>query len=91
MASKAINIELGKKQQTILRQQLESGRYENASEVLNDALRLMSERDAVFDAWLREEVLASVSDKRPAVPIDEAFKRVRARIKRKVKAGKRVA
>lgn len=91
MASKAISIELGEKQQAILQQQLESGRYDNASEVLNDALRLMRERDAVFDAWLREEVLASVSDKRPAAPIDEAFKRVRARIKRKVKAGKRVA
>ncbi|OPH84405.1 type II toxin-antitoxin system ParD family antitoxin [Nitrobacter vulgaris] len=91
MAGKAINVELGSKQQAILRQQLDSGRYENASEVMNDALRLMSERDAVFDEWLRQEVLASVADKRPPSPIDEVFKRVRTRIARKVKAAKRVA
>ena len=89
--SKAINIELGAKQQAILRRQLDSGRYESASDVMNDALRLMSERDASFDVWLREEVLAAVADKRPPSPIDAVFKRVRARITRKVKAAKRVA
>jgi putative addiction module CopG family antidote len=41
MAGKAISVELGSKQRAILRQQLDSGRYDNASEVLNDALRLM--------------------------------------------------
>lgn len=89
--SKAINIELGAKQQAILRRQLDSGRYESASDVMNDALRLMSERDASFDEWLREEVLAAIADKRPPSPIDTVFKRVRARITRKVKAAKRVA
>lgn len=79
MASKAISIELGAKQQEILRQQLDSGRYENASEVVGDALRLMSERDAVFDEWLRKEVRASIADRRAPAPIDAVFKRVRAK------------
>lgn len=91
MASKAISIELGARQQAILREQLDSGRYESASEVVSDALRLMSERDAVFDEWLREEVRASVADKRAPAPIDEVFKRVRAKVARTAKAAKRGA
>jgi antitoxin ParD1/3/4 len=89
MASKPISVELGAKQQAILRQQLDSGRYEDASEVVNDALRLMSERDAVFDEWLRGEVTAALDDKRPPVPIDDVFKRLEARHARRVRAAKR--
>lgn len=89
MASKAISIELGAKQQMILRQQLDSGRYENANEVMNDALRLLSERDAVFDDWLRGEVTAALADKRPAVPAEDVFKRLEARHRRRVKAATR--
>jgi antitoxin ParD1/3/4 len=89
MANKTVNVELGTKQQAILRQQLDSGRYEDASEVVNDALRLLSERDAVFDEWLRGEVTAALGEKRPSVPIDEAFKRARAAIARRGKATKR--
>ena len=72
-----------------MRRQLESGRYENASEVMNDALRLMSERDAVFDEWLRQDVGASLADKQPPSPIDDVFKRLRAKVNRTAKAAKR--
>jgi antitoxin ParD1/3/4 len=89
MASKPISVELGAKQQAILRQQLDSGRYEDASEVVNDALRLMSERDAVFDEWLRGKVTAALGDKRPPVPIEDVFKRLEARHTRRVRATKR--
>jgi antitoxin ParD1/3/4 len=88
MAGKAISIELGEKQQAILRQQLNSGRYENASEVVSDALKLMRERDAVFDEWLRSDVLAAIADKQAPASIDEVFKRVRSRVARKAKAAK---
>ncbi|MGA2287955.1 ribbon-helix-helix domain-containing protein [Bradyrhizobium sp.] len=89
MASpKAISIELGKTQRTILQQQLNSGRYENASEVVSDALKLMRQRDVVFDEWLRSDVLAAIADKRAPAPIDEVFKRVRSRVARKAKAAK---
>ena len=48
----------------------------------------MNERD---DEWLRSEVRTSVSDKRPPAPIDEVFKRVRAKIARASKVKKRGA
>lgn len=89
MASKAISIELGAKQQAILRRQLDTGRYENASEVMNDALRLMSEREAVFDEWLKQDVRASLADKQPPSPIDNVFKRLRGKVNRTAKAAKR--
>lgn len=88
--SKAINVELGP-QQAILQRQLESGLYETPSEVLREALTLMDNRDAVFDEWLRSEVHSSLADKRPSVPIDEAFKRARAAVAHKGKAAKRGA
>jgi hypothetical protein len=44
----------------------------DAGEDLNEALRLSNEREVIFDEWLRGEVTA---DKRPPVPIDDAFKR----------------
>jgi hypothetical protein len=52
----------------------------------NDALRLMSERGAMFDEWLRGEVVAALSDKRPPVPIKDVFKRLEARHNRRVRA-----
>jgi antitoxin ParD1/3/4 len=91
MATKATRatIELDAKQQAILRQQLDTGRYQNANEVITDALRLVSERDAVFDEWLRGEVTAVMADKRPPVPIDNVFSRIEARHSGRVKAAKR--
>jgi antitoxin ParD1/3/4 len=91
MASKAISIELGAKQQSILRQQLENGHYENASEVVNDALRALDERSAVYDDFLRAKVKAAIASKKPPVPIDKAFKGARTAIARKGKAAKRGA
>jgi putative addiction module CopG family antidote len=88
VSPKAISIELGKTQRTILQQQLESGRYEKVSEVVSDALRLMRQRDVVFDEWLRSDVLAAIAVKRAPAPIDEVFRRVRSRVARKAKAAK---
>jgi antitoxin ParD1/3/4 len=91
MATKAIRatIELDAKQQAILRQQLDTGRYQNANEVISDALRLVSERDAMFDEWLRGEVTAVMADKRRPAPMDNVFSRIEARHSRRVKADKR--
>lgn len=85
---KTINVDLGTKQASLQRH-LDSGHYENASEVLQDALEALDERSVVDDAWLREEVNTSMADKRSGVPIDVAFKRVRARIARSTNAAKR--
>jgi antitoxin ParD1/3/4 len=88
--TKAVSVELGA-QHASLQRHLESGHYENASEVVRDALRALDQRDAVLDEVLREEVRASMADRRPSVPIDEVFKRARARIAKTAKAAKRGA
>jgi antitoxin ParD1/3/4 len=85
--TKSISVELGP-QQAILLRQLESGHYENASEVVRDALRLMERRDVVFGEWLRAEVKASLADKRPSAPAEDVFARIEARHERRVKAAK---
>lgn len=84
-----INVELSAKQQAMLQRQLESGHYENANQVIQDALRLMDERDAMFDAWLRGEVNAAMADKRPSVTAETVFKRLEASHARRVRAPKR--
>jgi antitoxin ParD1/3/4 len=89
-STKAISVKLGAQQASLLRH-LESGHYDDASEVVRDALRALDQRDALVDEVLREEVRASMADKRPSVPIDEVFKRARARIARKAKAAARGA
>ena len=57
-------------------------------EVVSDALKLMRERDAVFDEWLRSDVQAAIAEKQAPAPIDEVFKRVRSRVARRAKAAK---
>ena len=75
--SKAINIELKAQQRAILQRQLESGYYDNPSEVIGDALRALDQRETAYDDFLRAKVKASLANKRPSVPIDEAFTRAR--------------
>jgi antitoxin ParD1/3/4 len=91
MASKALQIELSTKQQALLQRQLENGHYDNVSDVISDALRALDERGAVYDDYLRDRVKRSLASKKPAVPIDTAFRRARAAIARKGKAAKRGA
>jgi antitoxin ParD1/3/4 len=86
-----VSVELGAKQQAILQRQLESGHYDNASEVLQHVLMALDERDAVYSEWLRQKVQASMANKRPGSPIDAVFGRVRAKIARKEKAAARGA
>jgi antitoxin ParD1/3/4 len=86
-----ISVQLGAKQQAILNRQLATGHYENASEVLQDALLALDKRDAVYDEWLRERVRASMANKKPNIAAEAAFERIEARHARKVKAAKRGA
>lgn len=84
MASrKAISVQLSGRQQAMLRRQLDSGRYESASEVIGDALRTLDRRELMFDEWLRNDVRASMADKRRSTPIDKTFERIRGKIARK--------
>src|SRR5436309_15672242 len=87
--SKAINIELKAQQQAILQRQLESGYHDNPSEVIGAALRALDQREMAYDDFLRAKVKASLANKRPSVPIDEAFKQARREIAGQGKADKR--
>jgi putative addiction module CopG family antidote len=91
MADKPLQIELTPEQQELLQHQLDNGRYDNPSDVISDALRSLSERDAVDDELLRAKVMSAVASSKPPVPIDEAFTRARAAITRHAKAVKRGA
>ena len=55
----ASSYSLGNHFESFVQGQLASGRYNNASEVLRDALRLMEERDAKLQA-LRASLNASI-------------------------------
>lgn len=88
--SKAIKIELGAQQESLQRR-LESGLYDDASDVMRAALRALDREESTLDDVLREEVRASMADKRPSVSADDVFKRLEARHARKVKADRRGA
>jgi antitoxin ParD1/3/4 len=86
--SKPISVTLGP-QQASLERRLQSGQYDNASEVLRQALRALDREEAMLEEVLREKVKAAMADPRPSVPAGDVFKRLRARHGRRVKAAKR--
>ena len=87
-ASKAIQVDLGAQQASVQRR-VKSGQYSDASDVLRAALRALDREEATLDEVLREEVRASMADKRPSVPAEEVFRRLEARHARRMKAGGR--
>ena len=88
--SKPISVTLGP-QQASLERRLQSGQYDNASEVLRQALRALDREEAALDEVLRQKVKAAMADRRPSVPAGEVFKRIRSRGQRRMKAAKRGA
>ncbi|UFZ01898.1 type II toxin-antitoxin system ParD family antitoxin [Bradyrhizobium ontarionense] len=91
MGSKAFQIELSAKEQSLLQRQLEKGHYDNVNDVFADALRALDERGAVYDDFLRSKVKASLANKKPSIPAETVFERLEARHARRVKASKRGA
>ncbi|CDX52610.1 putative addiction module antidote protein, CopG/Arc/MetJ family [Mesorhizobium plurifarium] len=67
----------------MIREKVDDGSYGSASEVIRAALRAFQreeEEHAERTAAIRARVKASLEDKRPAVPLDEAIHRVKSRI-----------
>lgn len=50
------NVALGNHYEEFVKKQLESGRYNNASEVVRAGLRLLEDREAARERWLNEEI-----------------------------------
>lgn len=62
---------------------VQSEHYASVSEVLCDGVRELMAREAKFEKWLREEVVASYdeykADPSRAIPIEDVMERLRAR------------
>ena len=67
-----------------------SGAYASGSEVIRAGLRALQERDAVFELWLREEVVptydATMADPSSRIPAKAVFAEARARYSAKREA-----
>jgi antitoxin ParD1/3/4 len=67
----------------MIREKVEDGSFGSASEVIRAALRAFQreeEEHAERMASIRARVKASIEDRRPPVPLDEAIDRVKRRI-----------
>jgi antitoxin ParD1/3/4 len=79
---------LGKHYEAFVKAQLASGRYNNASEVLRDALRLMEERErklAALDAALARSIADSEAGR--VRDAEEVFDRLEAKYARMALSG----
>ncbi|MDB5552005.1 MAG: hypothetical protein JWL86_1989 [Rhizobium sp.] len=69
---------------TRLKDKMESGRYASESDVIAESLSALDEREAEIESWMVNEVVPAhdrwMADPSRAVPIDEAFARLQARI-----------
>lgn len=81
---------LTQEQAKFIDKQVEMGSYASASEVVRETIRAMQEDDAALEKWLREEVLPTIEEMEAhperLVPIDEAFDRIEAKLRARVKA-----
>jgi antitoxin ParD1/3/4 len=77
------NYALNDHYESFIRKQLESGRYNNASEVVRAGLRMLEDFEAEREKWLREEIPARLTELRqdPAkgIPAETVFSRLEVR------------
>lgn len=80
-----MNVSLPEAQEQFVREQVASGRYRSASEVVRDGLRLLeqTEHHRLLEKWLYEGLTADESARLPAERLDRA----RAALKRLIDEG----
>jgi antitoxin ParD1/3/4 len=67
--------------ENFIKQQMESGRYNSASEIIRDALRLLEEQEKLREIrldYLRKEIAIGVNSG-PGIPAEEVFAELKAR------------
>ncbi len=78
------SIALGDHYEQFIKDQLASGRYNNASEVVRAGLRLLEDYEISRDRWLAAEIPGRAADvlANPAasVPADQVFAEIEARL-----------
>ncbi len=77
------SVALGAHFESFIKEQVASGRYNNASEVVRDGLRLLEDAKRDREAklrWLRAEI--AKGDEGPEYELDEVFDEVEAAIDR---------
>lgn len=75
------SVALGEHYEAFVKEQLKSGRYNNASEVIRAGLRLLEELEKVNAAKLAElrRLIQEGIDSGPGVPAEEVFDRLEAK------------
>lgn len=81
------NVALGDHYEKFVKKQLESGRYNNVSEVVRAALRMLEDYEDAREKWLREEIPARYAELRddPSKAIPAEIVRSRFRSKHKAR------
>jgi antitoxin ParD1/3/4 len=78
------SIALGSHYEAFIKKQLESGRYNNASEVVRAGLRMLEDFEASRERWLKEEIPGRFAelgaDPSIAVPAETVFADLDARV-----------
>jgi antitoxin ParD1/3/4 len=78
--------------ESFIKKQLESGRYNNASEVVRAGLRMLEDFEDSRERWLREEIPGRLADLQQnpnlGIPADTVFTRLEARHRTRIAANK---
>ncbi|PSH69219.1 type II toxin-antitoxin system ParD family antitoxin [Phyllobacterium brassicacearum] len=79
------SIALNEHYEQFIKKQLESGRYNNASEVVRAGLRMLEDYEEARESWLRKEIPNRLTELREnpalAVPAEHVFANLEARIR----------
>jgi antitoxin ParD1/3/4 len=86
------NYALNDHYESFIRKQLESGRYNNASEVVRAGLRMLEDFEAEREKWLRGEIPSRLTELRQdptkGIAADTVFSRLEARHRAKLAEAK---
>ena len=86
------NVALGNHYEEFIRKQLESGRYNNVSEVVRAGLRMLEDYEDAREKWLREEIpdryAELMSDPSKGIPAETVRNRFQSKHEARIRGGK---